>query len=103
MLYLHIIIYECFISEILKSDINSIFVAEPSGCVHHQGDGASQHHMEEPRGQQSGQVDSVVEDHMEEDSPRMVDNRQLFEQKETVIGCLDKDTNELKVFESASG
>jgi hypothetical protein len=33
----------------------------------------------------------------------MVDNRQLFEQKETVIGCLDKDTNELKVFESASG
>jgi hypothetical protein len=98
MLYLHIIIYECFISEILKSDINSIFVAEPSGDVHHQGDGASQHHKEEPRGQQSGQVDSVAED-----SPRMVDNRQLFEQKETVISCLDKDTNELKVFESASG
>ena len=59
---------------------------------------ASQHHMKDTRGQQSLQVDSV-----EEDSPRVVDNRQLFEQKETVIGCLDKDTNELKVFESASG
>ena len=45
MLYIHIIIYECFISEILKSDINSIFVAEPLGGVHHQGDGASQHHI----------------------------------------------------------
>jgi hypothetical protein len=54
--------------------------------------------LKETKSQQSLQVDSV-----EEDSPRVVDNRQLFEQKEMIPSSLGKDIDKLKLFEGAGG
>ena len=40
---------------------------------------------------------------MEEDSPKVVDNRQLFQQKETITSSVGKDIDKLTLFEGASG